>query len=194
MEGNAMGWLPRRLTAEQLEERRREAVRLLRGGHCSQAEVARRLGVSEAAVSHWVEHLREGGSVRALRRRPRPGRPPYLERPQWRQLARQLRRGACTSGFATERWTLPRVALLIEQEFGVRYHPHSLGVHLRQLGFSPQVPKVKARERDEALVRAFLRRDWPALKKGLRAAGGQPSSLTRRGILSGPERRAAGLP
>ncbi|WP_395830376.1 hypothetical protein [Archangium violaceum] len=30
-----MGWLPRRLTAEQLEERRREAVRLLRGGHYS---------------------------------------------------------------------------------------------------------------------------------------------------------------
>ncbi|WP_414640790.1 transposase [Archangium sp.] len=89
MEGNAMGWLPRRLTAEQLEERRREAVRLLRGGHHSQAEVARRLGVSEAAVSHWARQLREGGSVRALRRRLRPGRPPYLEPSQWRQLARR---------------------------------------------------------------------------------------------------------
>lgn len=189
-----MGWLPRRLTAEQLEERRREAVRLLRSGRYSQAEVARRLGVSEAAVSHWVEQLWEGGSVRALRRRPRPGRPPYLEPSQWRQLARLLRRGARASGFATERWTLPRVARLIEREFGVRCHPHSLGVHLRQLGFSPQVPKVKARERDEALVRAFLMRDWPALKKGLRAAGGPPSSSTRRGILSGPERLEGGLP
>lgn len=188
-----MGWLPRRLTAEQLEERRREAVRLLRGGHYSQAEVARRLGVSEAAVSHWAQQLREGGSVRALRRRLRPGRPPYLEQPQWQQLARLLRRGARASGFATERWTLPRVARLIEREFGVHYHPHSLGVHLRQLGFSPQVPKVKARERDEALVRAFLMRDWPALKKGLRAAGGQPSSLTRRGIPSGRGRPGAGL-
>jgi transposase len=77
-----MGWLPRRLTAEQMEERRREAVRLLRGGHYSQAEVARRLSVSEAAVSHWAQQLRDGGSVRALRRRPRPGRSPYLEPPQ----------------------------------------------------------------------------------------------------------------
>jgi hypothetical protein len=69
-----MGWLPRRLTAEQLDERQREAVQPLRGGHYSQAEVAR-------AVSPWAQQLQEGGSVRALRRLLRPGRPPYMEPP-----------------------------------------------------------------------------------------------------------------
>lgn len=48
-----MAWQPRRLTAEQLEERRMEAARLLKGGHYTQAEVARQLGVSASTVCEW---------------------------------------------------------------------------------------------------------------------------------------------
>jgi hypothetical protein len=41
------------------------------------------------------------------------------------------------------------------------------------LGWSPQQPAVYARERDDALVKAWRIRDWPRIKKR-RAVEGQP--------------------
>jgi transposase len=34
-----------------------------------------------------------------------------------------LARGALRAGYTTDLWTVPRVTELIQQEFGVRYHP-----------------------------------------------------------------------
>jgi transposase len=163
-------WRPRELTPEQLEERRLEAARLLRAGRLSQAEIARRLGVSRMAVSQWAERLRDDphGSA-TLRRRPKPGRPPRLSPPHWQRLLEILEQGALHSGFETERWTLARIRDLIKRHFGVTYHVHYLSSRLRDLGWSAQVPAVRARERDEELIRAWLDRDWPRIKKKLTA-------------------------
>jgi transposase len=163
-------WRPRKLTPEQLEERRLEAGRLLRAGRLSQAEIARRLGVSRMAVSQWAERLRScpRGSA-TLKRHPNPGRPPRLNPRQWQELLGILKRGAMRSGFDTERWTLPRVRAVIERRFGVTYHASYLSVRLRDLGWTAQVPAVRARERDEELIRAWLERDWPRIKKKLTA-------------------------
>jgi len=180
-----MVWQPTRWTPEQLEERRLAAARLLRAGRLSQAEVAREMGVSRSAVTRWTQRLAQQG-VRGLRRRASPGRPSHLGAPQWRQLLRTLRRGAMASGFDTERWTLPRIAAVIERAFGVRYHPRSLGPALRARGWSRQRPVAQARERDDALVAAWLKRDWPRVKKGLAERGAPLPSWTRRVTRLGP--------
>jgi transposase len=163
-------WRPRKLTPEQLEERRLEAGRLLRAGRLSQAQIARRLGVSRAAVSQWAERLPScPHGLAPLRRRLKPGRPPRLTPPQWRELLTVLAQGAMHSGFDTERWTMPRVRALIRRRWGVTYHTDYLWVRLRALGWTPQVPSVRASERDEELIRAWLDRDWPRIKKRLAA-------------------------
>ncbi len=163
-------WRPRKLTPDQVEERRVEAGRLLRAGHLSRAEIARQLGVSRTAVSQWAQRLRNSPHEFAtLRRRPKPGRPPRLTPQQWQDLLDILQRGALRSGFQTERWTLPRVRAVIARRFGVTYHASYLSVRLRQLGWTAQVPAVRARERDEELIRAWLDRDWPRIKKKLTA-------------------------
>jgi transposase len=163
-------WRPRRLTPEQLEERRLVAGRLLRAGRLSQSEIARRLGVSRMAVSQWAERLRHSPhGFATLKRRPNPGRPPRLTSEQWQELLDVLEQGAMQSGFDTERWTLPRVRAVIERRFGVTYHAGYLSVRLRDLGWTAQVPAVLARERDEELIRAWLDRDWPRIKKKLAA-------------------------
>jgi transposase len=159
-------WRPRKLTPEQLEERRLVAGRLLRAGRLSQAEIARRLGVSRMAVSQWAEQLTHSPpGLAALRRRPKPGRPPRLTPRQWRELLDVLAEGAMRSGFETERWTLPRVRAVIERRFGVTYHADYLSVRLRDLGWTAQRPAIRARERDEEVIRAWLDRDWPRIKK-----------------------------
>jgi transposase len=89
---------------------------------------------------------------------------------QWQELLDILAQGATRSGFATERWTLPRIRAVIERRFGVTYHADYLSVRLRDLGWTVQVPAVRARERDEELIRAWLDRDWPRIKKRLAAA------------------------
>lgn len=191
-----MVWQPKRLTASQLEERRLAAGRLLRAGTLSQAEIARRMGVSRASVTRW-KHRLEQAATHGLRHRRGTGRPSNLTEAQWRTLFRLLGQGAQVAGFETERWTLRRIAVVIRRTFGVTYHPHSLGRALHARRWSPQQPISRARERDDALVAAWLQRDWPRIKKKL-AEQGVPLSLwtnsvTRFGpVLAPPGHRSGG--
>ena len=163
-----MEWIPKRLTRQQMEERRREGARLLRSGKHTQAEIGRQLGVSRATVSDWAKQLAKGG-LRTLRRRQAGGRPARLTSANQRALVRQLKRGAVAAGFPTERWTMSRVRQLIEREFGVHYHLHYINRLLSGLGWSLQQPLPRAAERDEDLIRAWLAQDWPRIKKGAAA-------------------------
>jgi putative transposase len=158
-----MTWNPTHLTRQQMEERRLQGAQLLKAGKLSQAEIARQLDVSRTAVMRWAHQLEAGQS---LRRRIALGRPPKLSRAQRRALQRLLKRGARAAGFPTERWTLGRIRHLIEREFGITYHAHSLSDVLASLGWSLQQPLARAQERDEEVIQAWLAQDWPRIKKG----------------------------
>jgi putative transposase len=142
-----------------------EGARLLKAGHLSQATIARELGVSRATVSDWAKQ-RAAGGLRQLRRRPRLGRPAKLTRAQQRELLRSLKRGALAAGFETDRWTGPRIQNLIGQKFEVTYHSRYLPRLLHKLNWSQQLPLARAVERDEELIQAWLKHDWPRIKKG----------------------------
>lgn len=175
-------WTPTRLTPEQREERRRAAAVVfprVRRGTLSQAAVARALGVSREAVRQWYGAWLVGGR-RALRRRRPPGARSKLSAAEWRRLATLLRRGAVACGYETEQWTLHRIAQLIGREFGVSYHPRYLERPLRALGFRPQRPAVQAKERDDALVAAWVKHDWALIKKRLGEKGVSLPSWMRR--------------
>lgn len=167
-----MIWRPTHLTRMQCEERRLAAGRLLQAGQLSQAEIARQMGVSRMAVSKWAKQLdRHQGDLGSLTNRPIRGRPPRLTADQWQRVLALLTQGAQRAGLATDRWTLRRIRVLILVKFGVDYHAHYLARRLRALGWSPQQPAVYARERDDALVQAWLARDWPRIKKRLAVVG-----------------------
>jgi transposase len=180
-------WRPAHLTPEQMEERRLAAAALLRQGRLSQAEIARQLGVSRASVSRWAATLAQQGR-RGLAARARTGRPPRLDPHAWVRLGRLLDRGAMAAGFATERWTLKRIAALIEREFGVHYHPRYLERPLKAHGFSVQRPTNRAKERDELVIAVWPKREWVALKRRPSGSTARFSSGTRRATASGPGR------
>ena len=52
-------------------------------------------------------------------------------------------------GYPTPLWTCRRVTRLIKQEFGIVYHPGHVWKILVRLGWSPQRPVGRARERNE---------------------------------------------
>ena len=163
-----MTWQPKNLTREQLAERRAEAVRLLEAGEMKQVEIARHLGVTEAVVSKWKRQLGEEGP-QALQQRKATGRPPKLDETAKQALVKKLEEGAVAAGFPTEQWTQARVKMMIEREFGVRYHQNYISRLLDNLDWSVQKPDSRAIERDEDLIRAWLSQDWPRIKKGAAA-------------------------
>jgi transposase len=118
-----------------LEQRRLKGARLLKQG-VAQAEVARRCGVSRQTASAWERLLKEKGTA-GMKRRPL-GRPRQLTQAQCAELSKVLLEGALAQGFATELWTLPRVAKLIRERFGIRYSAGHMWHLLRGLGFSCQ--------------------------------------------------------
>jgi transposase len=189
-------WRPQRLTAAQLEERRLAAARLFprcRAGRLSQSEIARDLGVSRQSVSRWYAAWQSDGRA-ALKARPKTGRPAGIDDAAWARLAAVLAKGAAAAGFDTERWTLRRIAEVAERELGVRHHFRSFSRVLHARGWTPQRPAAQAKERDETLVRAWLKRDWPALTKELGARGAALPSWTRRVTRFGPASAPPGRP
>jgi putative transposase len=159
-----MKWKPSYLTREQMEERRLEGGRLLKAGKLSQSEIARQVGVSRTSVSVWAKQVAEEG-INRLRKRKAQGSASKLTQTQKQMLKRLLDRGAIACDFPTDRWTLERVRELIQREFGITYHPNYLNRLLRNLGFSRQKPLPRAVEQERELVKAWLERDLPRVKK-----------------------------
>jgi putative transposase len=159
-----MTWQPSNLTRWQLEERRMKGVKLLQAGKLTQKEIAKRLGVSRVSVSNWKRQLEAEGR-KGLKARKSRGRPAKLSSEQQQDLVNLLSKGAIKAGYPTERWTLKRIQQVIRKEYRVTYHPKYLNRLLRHLGWTPQVPLDQAAERDEVLIRAWLKQDWPRIKK-----------------------------
>ncbi len=161
-----------------LERRRRAAARDLQRG-LPQAEVARKYGVSRQSVHRWAQALTRAGP-RALGARTATGRPPKLPRDRLAALPGLLQQGATAHGFETALWTTARIAALIARRWGVRYDRDHVCRLLHALGFSWQRPAKRARERDEAAVRHWLRTTWPRVKKNARgrrsSSGTSPAS------------------
>ena len=151
-----------------MAERRMEGVRLLEKGKQSQAEIARILGVSEAAVCVWAKKLRKHGKD-SLKAKKASGRPSSLTMKDKAALLKKMKAGAMAAGFETERWTQARVQEMIAREFGVHYHQNYISRLLHDLGWSVQQPETRAMERDEELIRAWLSKDWNRIKKSAAA-------------------------
>ncbi|MFZ0686565.1 MAG: helix-turn-helix domain-containing protein [Terriglobales bacterium] len=113
-----------------LERRRMEAARLLREG-VWQAEVARRLGVRRQSVNEWAKKIRRVG-VWALKAG-RLGRPRKLHAEQLKRVEKQLRRGPQV--VRGRKWTVRRVAELIERECRVQYCAAGAWGVLRGMGW-----------------------------------------------------------
>jgi transposase len=150
-------------SARQLERRRQRAIALLQDGR-PPVEVARLVGVDRRSVRRWNAAHRQQG-VAGVAARPVPGRPSKLTARHRARLEALLLRGAEASGFTSDLWTCPRVAQVIRQRFGIRYHVDHIGRLLRALGWTPQRPTRRAWERDEQGIQRWIKQEWPRIKK-----------------------------
>lgn len=150
-------------SAGALEARRQRAATLLERG-LGIREVARQVGSSPSSAKRWKEVI-EKGEREALMAKPHPGRPSRLSPEQREGLLGLLLEGPLAHGYANELWTLPRIAKVIENRFGVRYHPAHVWKILRACGWSCQKPQQLGKERDEEQIQNWRKERWPDIKK-----------------------------
>jgi transposase len=132
-----------------------------------QRDIAAALGASEETVSRWLAHARDEGPETLLAR-PTPGRPPKLSGVQKRLIPEFLWHGPEAYGFRGQVWTRARIARVIEEEFGVRYHKCHVGRLLQELRWTPQVPIRRALQRDEQAIQHWRAEVWPDLYRRAR--------------------------
>lgn len=153
-------------TAEQLEARRRRAVKLLGEGWLIQ-DVAAAVGASRQSVSKWKKLAgTRGEKAKALAGKPQHVPQCRLSSAQRTKLVRLLRAGPRQAGFDSDLWTTKRVAELVERTFGESYHPTHIGRMMHALGFSCQKPQRRSKEQNPETLRAWRELAWPRIKKG----------------------------
>jgi len=165
--------------ADALGYLRELAVSQVNGG-ATQVAVAHGLGVSDRSIRRWL--TRPAASATAAAAPPsRRGRPPKLDAAQADEVLSWVGRSPCEFGFATERWTAPRVAELIRRTFGVAMNHRYVNDWLARRRVTPQLPGRVARERDDAEVLRWVRHVWPRIKKTPATPGRTWCSPTKAG-------------
>jgi transposase len=167
-----------------MEAARMRAADLFAKG-MSQADIGRELGVSHQSVSDWHKLWLVGGK-RALKRTGAPGRPRKVTDAELAKVERALQKGPKANGYPTDLWTLARVAEVIEQTTGVKYHPGHVWKVLRRMGWSRQRPARQAAERDDEAIERWVNDRWPKVKKTPGPGTPGSSSRTRAGSASSP--------
>jgi transposase len=147
------------------QARRERAAELFAQGR-SQAEVARELDVSRQSASRWHAGWQAAGAT-ALQSRGPTGRRPKIPDSALEPIEQALLEGALAHGFATDVWTLDRIAVVIRGLTGVQLSNPSVWRLLRgRLGWSVQRPQRQAKERDEEAIQHWVAHEWPRIKKG----------------------------
>jgi transposase len=133
------------------KEARRQRAFELKAQGWQQRAIARAFGVSDAAVSQWMVARHERG-VEAWRAKRHPSGPVKLTGAQLALLPELLSHGAEAYGFRGNVWTCARVAGVIWAALGVAYHQAHVSRLLKALRWTPQLPIVRAAQRDEAVI------------------------------------------
>lgn len=145
------------------EQRRLRAAELFRQA-VQQVEVGRRLKVTRAAVCQWYEVWQKEGK-KGLISKGNPGPKPRLTEAKKKKIEQALLKGPKVFGYATNIWTLKRIAKVIHKVGKVSYHPGHVWKILIAMGWSSQKPETRVKQRDEKAIHYWKEVIWPSIKK-----------------------------
>ena len=151
------------LSRDEREKRRLKAAELFKKG-VAHMEIASRLHVSPAAVTQWRKAYGHGGK-KALASKGHPGFASRLTEKKRQRFKQAILKGPLSHGYSTNLWTLPRLAAVLRTVAKVDFSEVWVWKIVRGLGFTPQKPQVKAKERDENAIREWKTTTLPNLKK-----------------------------
>ena len=153
---------------------------LLNHDENTSGEIAKTLKVSLSGVSEWLKIYSEQG-VDGLLEGQRCGRPSFLSEVDKILLCDIIDSGPIAYGYVSGLWTSIRIADVIDQEFGVRYHAGHVRKLLADFGFSVQSPKRVLALADKEKQAKWTSETYPTVKKKL-ATKAPASSLKMKQV------------
>ena len=183
----------RSLDHKTLEHMRRLGVRRVESGE-KPSVVSVSLGLYRTSIYKWLRAYDRHGEA-ALAGRKAPGPTPKLTKSQKRKVRRWIvGKDPRQWGFDFGLWTRKIVQTMICDRFNVSLTLPSVGHLLTSLDITPQKPLRRAYERDEAAVRKWKERVYPALRSRAKRAGAEIFFLDEAGVRSdSPLGRTYGL-
>ena len=155
----------RSLSSQAQEALRKRAVAAVRSG-LTQVEAARIFGVTRQAVGIWMRKHRQGGEKAlgaGIKGRPRTGgRLTGWQAATICRLVRDRHPEQLKLPFVL--WTAGAVQQLIRRKFQIAYSDRTVQRYLKAWGFTPQKPRRRAWEQDDAAVPRWLREEYPAIR------------------------------
>lgn len=143
------------------QERRLAAGKLFEAGK-NPSQVSKELKVSRQASNTWYHSWQSKGRDGLLATK-KPGPKPKFNSTHKEKLKVFLLQGAKAHGFEAELWTLPRIARVIDEKLGLKASNSEVWRLLRSMGWSPQKPLKRARERKEDKITKWKKETWPQI-------------------------------
>ena len=118
------------------------------------------MNVSFEAVRKWADAY-EAKGIGGLKSKGSPGPKPMLTGRDKRKIRTAIMKGPRAEGYATDLWTLERIAKLVKRIGKVGYHRGHIWKIVVSLGFSCQKPERRAKERDGEAIKNWRIRSFP---------------------------------
>lgn len=156
-------------------EKRRIAMAMREAGETFSA-IGAALGVHYMTVSMWWDRYQTGGldALAVQKRGPKTGAHRRLTSRQERAIQRAITDTTPDQlklPFAL--WTRAAIAQLIQQRFGIALPVRTMGHYLQRWGFTAQKPIKRAYEQRPELIAAWLKTEYPRIKRRALAEGAE---------------------
>ena len=154
------------------EELRRRALFLIERQGLSQGQAAQMVGVHRQTVNTWVKRHREQGGDGLLDGRrvsSRRGKGILSADEAGQIRAWIVEQTPDQLGLPFALWTSRAVRELIERRLAKRLGLTAVRLYLQRWGLTPQKPLVRAKERQPAVIAAWLETAYPAIARRARA-------------------------
>lgn len=130
----------------------------------SNPEVSEVLKVHRSKPVIWMRSWNDY-DIEGLFEGHRSGRPSLLIQEQKEILGDIIDSGPVAYGFTSGVWTSQMISCIIDEEFGVDYHPGHVRKMLKSMGFSVQRPRKRLSLANPVLQNKWHRYTYPNLKK-----------------------------
>lgn len=165
----------RKISAEELKERRRQVIRAHARG-INQLQISRDVGMSYQGVRGIIRRYKSDGikSITPKVRGRKEGTQRFLNEAQEQEIKRLIcekRPEQLKMDFAL--WSRVAVGQLIEQQYAIKLCVRAIGNYLARWGFTPQRPIKRAYEQRPQAVKDWLDKQYPEIAKRAKVEGAE---------------------
>lgn len=116
------------------------------------------IGKNRVTVWRWIRAFKESG-IDGLVDKPKGHNPSKLNKEQREQIASWLKTGENSKGIPTH-WTLKKLSIAIEEEYGIKITKTPLWITIQSMGFrkkAPRQPHVGANREKHSVLKSVIK-------------------------------------